>query len=58
MGILNEKIQTVANNVLRTLFTKWKMTMSACHEKIGTFLKKDDEKKFIEMQIKDYSNEV
>ena len=58
MGILNEKIQTVANNVLRTLFTRWKMTVSACHEKIGTFIKKDDEKKFVEHQIKEYANEV
>ena len=27
MEILNEKIQTVANNVLRSLFTKWKTTI-------------------------------
>ena len=58
LEMLSEKIQTVANNVLRTLFTKWKTTISACHEKIGTFIKKDEEIKFIEIQIKDYSAEV
>jgi hypothetical protein len=58
MEILNEKIQTVANNVLRTLFTKWKTTITAFQEKIGTFIKKDEEMKFIEIQIKEYSNEV
>jgi hypothetical protein len=39
MEILNEKIQTVANNMLRSLFTKWKLTITACHEKVGTFIK-------------------
>jgi hypothetical protein len=58
MEILNEKIQTVANNVLRTLFTRWKTTITACQEKIGTFIKKDEEMRFIEIQVKEYSNEV
>jgi len=58
MDILNDKIQALANNVLRILFTKWKAIIGTCYEKIGTSTKKEEEVKFLESQFKDYSNEV